>query len=421
MTNTVVVGLQWGDEGKGKIIDVLARDFDIIVRYQGGNNAGHTVLVNKKEFVFHTIPSGILHPKKICVIGNGVVVNPQALLEEIEALRKEDIEVSNDLLKLSESSHLIMPYHRELDRIKDRIGTTKRGIGEAYADKANRVGIRVVDLLDKETLTEKLRVCLKEKNSLFTNIYKQHEGFSLKKIRDEYIRYGELIRSYVIDTTIFINEEIDKGKKVLFEGAQGTLLDIDHGTYPYVTSSNPIAGGACTGAGVSPTKIHRVIGVTKAYTTRVGKGPFPTELSKRLNECIRIKGREYGATTGRPRRCGWLDIVGVRFAAKINAIESLVITKLDVLDDLDKIKICIGYKHNGATIIHFPHSTSSILEEVQPIYEELPGWKMDISHVKDWVDLPKEAKRYLERIKELVEVPICLVSVGPRRDQTIRL
>jgi adenylosuccinate synthase len=412
MANIVVVGAQWGDEGKGKVIDFLTEKADVIVRYQGGNNAGHTVVINGQEFILHLIPSGILHPNKICIIGHGVVFNPKAFLQELEYLKERNIEV-NDNLCISEDTHLIMPYHLNLEQKAEeirKIGTTGRGIGPAYADKASRCGIKIIDLFEEDIFEEKLKI----------NIEQKGNEFNITSIKNEYLGYAKLLKKYVKDTSILLNEAIKDGKNILFEGAQGTLLDVDHGTYPYVTSSNATAGGACTGSGIGPSKIDHVIGVAKAYTTRVGEGPFPTELLAEIGEAIRIKGREYGATTGRPRRCGWFDAVGVKYAVRINGLDSLAITKLDVLNDLEKIKVCVGYEYRGEKINEFPRSIK-VLNECKPIYEELPGWQQEIGDIRSYNDLPTQARDYLAYIKELIQVDIGLISVGPEREQTIAL
>ena len=422
--NIIILGTQFGDEGKGKFIDLLAKRADYIARYQGGATAGHTVVIGKKEFIFHLIPSGILHKRKKCIIGNGVVVDPETLLEEIENLRKRGIDVKGRLF-ISENAHIVMPYHKLLDRVSEvvrkgkRIGTTGRGIGPCYTDKVARTGVRVTDLIDEESLKEKLRTILNEKNQILKKIYHQKE-FSYKKVLTEYSSYGRRIKKYVTNTSLLINQAIDKGKSALLEGAQGTFLDIDWGTYPYVTSSHPIVGGALTGLGVGPTKIDRVIGVTKAYTTRVGRGPLPTELSLRLEKRIRERGKEYGATTGRPRRCGWLDLVLLRSAIQINGLDNLVLTKLDVLDELKEIKICTHYKYRGKRIDYFPNSLK-VLAQSNPQYETLKGWKRPIVGIKSYKRLPANAKKYVERIKKLLKIKIALVSVGPRRNQTIIL
>lgn len=412
MANVVIVGVQWGDEGKGKIIDFLTEDADIVVRYQGGNNAGHTVIVNGQKFILHLIPSGILHPDKICIIGNGVVFNPKAFFEELNYLKERGIGI-NDNLYISEDTHLIMPYHFKLEEKAEKIrkiGTTGRGIGPAYADKTGRCGIKVIDLFEEDTFDEKLQA----------NIAQKEYEFDRTSIKNEYLGYAKLLKKYVKDTSLLLNEAIKNGKNILFEGAQATLLDVDYGTYPYVTSSNATAGGACTGSGVGPTKIDHVIGVVKAYTTRVGEGPFPTELHTEIGEAIRIKGHEYGATTGRPRRCGWFDAIGVKYAVRINGMDSLAITKLDVLNDLEKIKICVGYEYQGEKINEFPKSLK-VLRECRPIYEELPGWQQEISDIRSYDDLPRQVKDYLALIIELTQTKIGLISVGPQREQTILL
>ncbi len=424
MANIVIVGTQFGDEGKGKFIDLLAKRADYVARYQGGANAGHTVVIDKEEFIFHLIPSGILRKRKKCIIGNGLVVDPQTLLEEIENLKERGIDVEGRLF-ISENAHIVMPYHKLLDRVSEiarkgkRIGTTGRGIGPCYTDKVARTGIRVADLIDEESFKEKLRKNLDEKNQLLKKIYHQ-KGLPYKKVLAEYSSYRRKIKKYVTNTSVLINQAIDEGKSVLFEGAQGTFLDIDWGTYPYVTSSSPVAGGALTGLGVGPTKIDRVIGVAKAYTTRVGGGPLPTELPKRLGERIRERGKEYGATTGRPRRCGWLDLVLLRSAIQINGLDSLILAKLDVLDELGEIKICTHYRCRGKRIDYFPNSLK-VLSECKSQYEVLKGWREPISGIKNYRRLPVNAKKYVERIKKLLGIKIALVSVGPQRDQTIIL
>ncbi len=419
MTNIVIVGAQWGDEGKGKVIDLFAPKVDFIVRYQGGNNAGHTVVIGEDEFILHLVPSGILHKGKICVIGNGVVIDPKALLDEIETLEKKGIEIDGRLL-VSEEAHVIFPYHKRLDEIKEekkgKIGTTKKGIGPCYADKVARLGIRVIDLLDEATLKEKLHNNLEEKNAILTKIYMQ-EAFDFETIYREYLNYAKCIKKYVCDTAATLNDAIRKKKRILFEGAQGTLLDVDHGTYPFVTSSNSTAGGASTGTGVGPTKIDKVIGVVKAYTTRVGEGPFPTEFTKDLMGRIRQKGKEFGATTGRPRRCGWFDSLIVKHSIMINGIDEIVVTKLDVLDDLDSLKICTAYRFEGKVYNGFS-SDVKVLTGCEPIYEELPGWKKDTTKITSYLKLPSNAKNYLKRIQVLLKTKIVLVSVGSDRRQT---
>lgn len=422
--NTVIVGTQWGDEGKGKIIDVLSRRADIIVRFQGGNNAGHTIVVNNQQFILHLIPSGVLHKGKICVIGNGVVVDPQVLLEEIKSLQKRGIDIGNNL-KISDQVHLIFPYHKIIDSLREakkaarKIGTTGRGIGPCYADKINRCGIRLVDLLDRDVFREKLKLTLAEKNEIFRKIYR-HRGFSFKKIYDEYLNYAEKIRKYVFDCAEFLNVAIKKDKNILFEGAQGTVLDLDFGTYPYVTSSSATAGGACIGTGISPVDIDKIIGVAKAYTTRVGRGPFPTQFSQNLLEKIRHKGKEFGATTGRPRRCGWFDAVIVRRSITVNHPAEIAVTKLDVLDELKKIKICTAYKYKDKIYRDFPASIR-VLENCQPLYEQHPGWLEDTSGVTRFKDLPLNARRYIKRLEKLLQVKIGMISVGSEREQIIRM
>lgn len=424
MPNIVVVGAQWGDEGKGKVIDILAKDAKFIVRYQGGNNAGHTVVIGKDRFILHLIPSGILHKDKTCIIANGVVIDPKALLDEISTLAKEGINVDGRLL-ISEQCHLIFPYHKKIDELKERkmmgskIGTTKKGIGPCYADKVARTGIRIVDYLNNEVFKMKLKTNIDEKNAILRTLY-NFEGFSFDEAYLTYLGYREKIKKYVQDTTLIINEAVRKKKPIIFEGAQGTLLDVDYGTYPYVTSSNATAGGVCTGAGVGPTKIDKVIGVVKAYTTRVGSGPFPTEFSQDLMDNIRKKGAEFGATTGRPRRCGWFDAVLVRYAVMINGISEIAVTKLDVLDELPSIKVCTAYKYKGKTYEHFPNDTE-VLENAQPIYEECRGWLADTRRITSFHKLPRNAKLYLKKIKDMLKIKILLVSVGSERKQTFSL
>ncbi len=419
MPSTVVIGAQWGDEGKGKVIDIFSAKMDFIARYQGGNNAGHTVVIGNDSFILHLIPSGILHKGKICIIGNGVVIDPKALLEEIKMLEDKGIRVDGRLF-ISEEAHVIFPYHKLLDELKEekkkKIGTTKKGIGPCYADKVARSGIRVIDLMEADTLKEKLRNNLEEKNAILTKIYGA-KPFAFDNLYAEYIDHGRQIKKYVCNTKVILNNAIEKRKRVLFEGAQGTLLDVDYGTYPFVTSSNSTAGGASTGTGVGPGKIDKVIGVVKAYTTRVGEGPFPTEFSKDLMQRIRTKGKEFGATTGRPRRCGWFDSVVVRHSVLVNGIDEIVVTKLDVLDDLDSIKLCTSYKFEGKTYTEFPASIK-VLGSCQPVYEELPGWKADTTRITSYAKLPRNARNYLKRLQELVKTKITLVSVGSERSQT---
>jgi adenylosuccinate synthase len=422
MAVTVVVGAQWGDEGKGKIVDLLSENVDIVARYQGGPNAGHTVVIDGEQIILHQIPSGILRPHTTCVIGNGVVIDPLVLVEEIGLLQKKGFSVTGRLY-ISHRAHLIMPYHRILDQSKEKvmgetkIGTTGRGIGPAYVDKYDRSGIRIVDLLDRETLRSKLVQNIREKNQLLHHIYKSAE-LDTEKIINEYLEFDKLIDEYVTDASVFINNAIDAGKEILLEGAQGTMLDVDFGTYPFVTSSNPIAGGACVGIGIGPTKIDRVLGIVKAYTTRVGRGPFPTEFDPAFSEKIRSLGGEFGATTGRPRRCGWFDAVIVRHAVQVNGLSSLAITKLDVLDTLEEIKICTAYRHGDRVLKHFP-AEPWLQESVQPVYETHPGWQQSTAKVKSYGELPQMAKKYLDRMSELTGTKIDLVSVGSDRNETV--
>lgn len=423
MSSVVVIGTQWGDEGKGKIVDYLAEKADVVVRYQGGNNAGHTVVVNGNEFKLHLLPSGILYKEKICVVGNGVVIDPAVMIKEIKGMKDKGIDTSG--LKISNRAHVIMPYHRLLDAVEEesrgdfKIGTTKRGIGPCYMDKNAREGIRVVDLMDTEEFCLKLERILEAKNHLLKAVYGV-EGFEYEAVKNEYLAYADELRPYVTDTAMVLNDAIKSGQNVLFEGAQATLLDLDHGTFPYVTSSHPIAGGACIGAGVGPTKINKVIGTVKAYTTRVGEGPFPTELKDATGDHIRERGHEYGTTTGRPRRCGWLDAAVVRYAGIISGIDYMAITRLDILDQLDTLKLCVGYKYKGQELKEFPASLK-VLAEVEPIYEELPGWKIDTSKMRSYSELPENARKYVERLSEVSGIKIGIVSVGPGREQTIIL
>ncbi|HOW34915.1 MAG TPA: adenylosuccinate synthase [Candidatus Omnitrophota bacterium] len=420
--NIVVIGAQWGDEGKGKLIDILSKDTDITARYQGGNNAGHTVAVGEKEYIFHLIPSAILHKEKICVIGNGVVIDPKAFLGEIEDLKKRKVHIGPSRLKISGNAHVVMPYHRILDGLreskrKNKIGTTGRGIGPCYADKVTRCGIRIIDLLNPEVLKAKLEDNLAEKNEIFSRVYGRTD-FTFGDIYQEYLDYGKKISPFVCDTALFLNRAIDQGKSILFEGAQGTFLDIDFGTYPFVTSSSSIAGGVCVGSGVAPTKIDKIIAAVKAYTTRVGEGPFPTEFSTGLKEEIRNKGKEFGATTGRPRRCGWFDSVLVRYAAVINGVSELAIMKLDVLDDLKEIQICTGYRYKGKLYKDFPLD-SEVFAHAQPVYEQMKGWQASTRGIRSYPKLPVNARRYVERLEALVKVKIKYISIGSKRDEII--
>lgn len=423
MATAMVLGTQWGDEGKGKIVDYLAQKADVVIRSQGGNNAGHTVVVDDKAFALRLLPSGILFSDKTCIIGSGVVVNPEVLLQELDGMKEKGVKVSK--LEISTRAHVIMPYHIRIDEEDEKlkgdakIGTTKNGIGPCYADKINRVGIRIGDLMDKDIFAKKLRVNLKLKNRLFETYY-GCQGFDFDTIYQEYLGYAERIRPYVKDTNYSANVYVNEGKKVLFEGAQATMLDIDHGTYPFCTSSNPTAGGACTGSGVGPRRMENIVGVVKAYTTRVGAGPFPAEQNNEVGEYLRNTGHEFGTVTGRPRRCGWLDTAVVKYAAMLNSLDYLAITRLDILDDLDTIKICTGYRYNGQLLPEYPASLK-VLEQVEPVYEDMPGWKTDISACKTYDELPEAARKYVERISELVGVPLGIVSVGPNRSQTIIL
>ena len=420
MTSVVVVGTQWGDEGKGKITDFLSQDAEVIARYQGGDNAGHTIVIDGKKFKLHLIPSGIFFPEKISVIGNGVVVNPKSLVKELEYLHAEG--VSTDSLRVSDRAHVILPYHIKLDQLQEaakgdnKIGTTNKGIGPAYMDKAARVGIRIADLLDKEVFAERLKTNLAEKNRLFTKMYGS-EGLSFDDIFEEYYAYGQQIKQYVTDTSVILNDALDAGKRVLFEGAQGVMLDIDQGTYPFVTSSNPVAGGVTIGSGVGPSKINKVVGVCKAYTSRVGDGPFPTELSDEVGERIREVGHEYGTTTGRPRRVGWFDSVVMRHSRRVSGITNLSLNCIDVLSGLDTVKICVAYDLDGKRIDYYPASLEQ-LKRCKPIYEELPGWEEDITGCRSLDELPENARNYVRRVGELVSVCISTFSVGPDREQT---
>ena len=416
----VIVGAQWGDEGKGKIVDMLAERADIAARYQGGANAGHTVCFGDTQHILHLIPSGIFHPHITCVIGNGVVIDPTALMAEIARLRAAGVSIAGRLL-ISHNAHLIMPYHKQLDQIREatgnRIGTTGRGIGPCYIDKFTRIGIRIVDLLDRDLLAKKIKTNIEEKNQILTKIYGETK-LDVDAIIREYQEFDQTIDEYVTDTALYLNRALKEGKRIIAEGAQGALLDIDHGTYPFVTSSNPTSGGACTGLGIPPTAVNTVVGVAKAYATRVGNGPFPTELLTGVGERIRTLGHEFGATTGRPRRCGWFDIVALKYSAMINGIEQLAITKLDVLDDFDEIQVCTGYEYKGKRLKSFPSDLSS-LERITPVYETFEGWKTPLSEVRTYANLPAKARKYVEALSRHTEVPIWLVSVGPRRDQTI--
>lgn len=425
MPVTVVVGTQWGDEGKGKITDLLSRDMDLVVRYQGGNNAGHTVVIGEEVFKMHLIPSGIFYPKVICLIGNGVVVDPAVLIEEQETLKAKGIDPVN--LKVSSQAHVIFPYHKMLDMAQEkkmevgRIGTTCRGIGPCYVDKMNRRGIRIGDLLNRQVFEEKLIWNIEEKKTILEKFYGMEVKLDKNQILDDYLGYVRIFKKYIVeDSSRLVNDAIAASKKILLEGAQGTMLDVDHGTYPYVTSSNPIAGGACAGAGIGPNRIDQILGVVKAYVTRVGSGPFPTEIRDKIGDDLRERGGEYGATTGRPRRCGWFDMVVLKHAAWINGLTQLAVTKLDVLDGLEKIKICIAYEIDGVKTDNFPTDIYK-LEKCVPVYKEVEGWKEPTGSVKNIEDLPQNARKYLELIAELSGIPVTLVSIGAERGQIIRL
>ena len=423
MSTLVVVGVQWGDEGKGKVVDFLSREADVVVRFQGGNNAGHTLVVDGEKTVLHLIPSGVLHRGKTCVIGGGVVVDPEVLVDEIAALRRRGWLGDERLLKISETAHLIMPYHKAVDQARERlrgkgkIGTTGRGIGPTYEDKVARVGIRFVDLLDEEAFAERLARNLEEKNVYLEAILGE-KTLSFREIFDRYCELRECLKSYVTNTSLYLEGEIRRGRNVLFEGAQGMMLDVDYGTYPYVTSSNTVAGAVCAGAGVAPQKIDAVMGISKAYTTRVGSGPFPTELCGPEGERLQRVGDEFGATTGRPRRCGWFDAVVVRTAARLSGLSGLALTKIDVLSGFDTVNICTAYEYNGVRYEEVPAS-ARVLERLTPVYEQLPGWKENLTGVRSLDALPPAARSYVERVEALVGVPVKMVSVGAGRDETI--
>ncbi len=424
MANTCVIGLQWGDEGKGKIIDILAKDYDVIVRYQGGGNAGHTLIIGDEKFIFHLIPSGILHQGKKCVIGNGVVFDPNLFLDEIAGLTKKNIDVNENLF-ISDRAHVVFPYHKKLDLLLEKqkgnsmIGTTGRGIGPCYTDKISREGIRIADLLNKECFKGKLKKTVEDKNRIFVNLY--NEGpVSWEGIYKEYCAYADKIAPFVCDTADLMAMAIDDNKRILFEGAQGSLLDVDFGTYPFTTSSNSTAGGISSGIGVSPRQIHNIIGITKAYTTRVGSGPFPTEVDGEQGEHIRNKGGEFGSTTGRPRRCGWFDAVAIRHSVRISGVDSLIVTKLDVLDDQETISICTGYKYNEKFYNTFP-ADIDVLNNCVPVYEEVAGWCEDTSNVRSTENLPENARSYIKTIENIVGVKVKMISVGPERSQIISI
>lgn len=421
MANVIVIGAQWGDEGKGKITDLLSRSADVVVRYQGGVNAGHTIVVKGQTFKLHLIPSGILYPETECIIGCGTVIDPKVLIEELDQLESFNISTRN--LLISETAHVTMPYHRLLDTAAEerrgsyKIGTTGRGIGPTYADKSERTGIRILDLMDEKSLREQLEWTINYKNVILEKLYNV-PPLDPKEVIEQYLGYAERLRPHVVDTALKIYDAIKRRRNILFEGAQGTLLDLDHGTYPYVTSSNPVAGGACVGTGVGPTMIDRVIGVAKAYTTRVGEGPFPTETDGKIGELLCDRGAEFGTTTGRKRRCGWFDAVIGRYAVRINGMDCLAITKLDVLDELEEIQVCVAYEIDGQRCDDFP-SSSRRFAKMRPIYKTLPGWKQSTADCRSLEDLPRQALDYLKFLAELMEVPIAIVSLGASRDQTI--
>ena len=420
MTSVVVVGTQWGDEGKGKITDFLSENAEVIARYQGGDNAGHTIVIEDTKYKLHLIPSGIFYPEKISVIGNGVVINPKSLVKELAYLH--DAGIVTDNLRISDRAHVILPYHIKLDQLQEdakgdkKIGTTIKGIGPAYMDKAARVGIRIADLLDKNIFKERLKINLEQKNREFVKMY-ECDPIAFDDVFEEYYEYGQQIKKYVTDTSVILNDALDAGKRVLFEGAQGVMLDIDQGTYPYVTSSNPVAGGVTIGSGVGPSKITKVVGVCKAYTSRVGDGPFPTELNDEIGHQIREVGHEYGTTTGRPRRVGWFDSVVMRHSRRVSGLTNLSLNSIDVLSGLDEVKICVAYDLDGERIDYYPASLET-LQRCKPIYETLPGWSEDITSVRHLDDLPEAAKNYVRRVSELVGVKISTFSVGPGREQT---
>lgn len=424
MPNRIVIGSQWGDEGKAKVVDFLTEQADVIIRFQGGANAGHTVKVEDQEFIFHLIPSGIMHPTKYCVIGNGVVLDPAQILKEIVELAEKDI-VPDGRLKIADNAHVVLPWHWTLDRLKEvragkgAIGTTGRGIGPCYSDKVNRHGVRVGDMLDERELRPRVEALADLRNQEFAAMYGT-SPIDPEKVIADYLALGEQIRPFVCDAAEFLHEQIKAGKRLIFEGAQGTILDVDHGTYPFVTSSNTVSGAACCGSGVGPTVIDQVVGVVKAYTTRVGNGPFPTEQDNAVGAKLRKIGHEFGATTGRERRCGWFDAPVVRKSAFVNGLTHLAITKMDVMDNFEEIRICTHYKIDGETVGTMPSQLSRVFR-AQPVYESMPGWKSDTTRCRSWNDLPVNAKNYLIRLSELVEVKIGMVSVGARRDQSIIL
>lgn len=424
MPNVVIIGTQWGDEGKGKVVDLLAEHADIVVRFQGGNNAGHTMVVQGKQFISHLVPSGILQGKT-CYLGNGMVIDPGVLLEELDYLSEHGISVGPDRIRISEKAHVIMPYHKSFDHAREikkgdnKIGTTGRGIGPCYEDKASRRGIRFIELINSTIFSERVKSILEEKNFTLEQ-YLSAASLKADEIIDSYAAYAARLAPYVGNISVELHRSLRTGKQILFEGAQGTHLDIDHGTYPFVTSSNTLSGNACCGAGIGPKEIHHVIGIVKAYTTRVGRGPFPSELFDDIGDTIQEKGAEFGATTGRRRRCGWLDTVILNNAVRLNGLTGLAVTKLDVLGGLDTLKICTGYAYQGKTLDYFPGDLQ-ILAQCKPIYETLPGWSEDISGIRNYNDLPENTKSYLKRIEEIVETPVRIISIGPAREETIVL
>lgn len=423
MANIVVIGTQWGDEGKGKLVDLLTSDADVVARYQGGNNAGHTVVIGGQQHILHLIPSGVLHPGKKCIIGNGVVIDPAAILDEMDGLLSKGMELEGSLF-ISKRAHVIMPWHKELDKAAEtrkcdgkKIGTTGRGIGPCYADKMSRIGIRISDLVTPELLREKIECCIGDINAMLNCLY-GIGPLDAEAIFNEYNAYGKRLKPFVAETSVILKDARKADKNILFEGAQGTMLDVDHGTYPFVTSSNSTSGGACTGTGFGPTFIDGVLGVVKAYTTRVGAGPFPTELGGATGELLQTRGREFGATTGRRRRCGWFDAVIVRYAAMVNGVTGLCLTKLDVLDECEKILICTGYKHNGEVFKDMP-AEKEIFEACEPVYKEMPGWKSNTVGVTEFSELPQAAKDYIKALEDEVGVDFAIISTGPDRDETI--
>ena len=423
MSNVVVVGVQWGDEGKGKFVDLLSQEIDYVVRFQGGNNAGHTVIVDGKKSALHLVPSGILHEGKICLIGNGVVLDPTVFIQELDTLIAQGVDVSPSRLKVSAKTHLIMPYHKVLDQAREKrladgkIGTTGRGIGPCYEDKVARVGVRASDLADPDLLRSKIEVALREKNVLFSALYGL-EPLTVDAVFNEVMAVASRLVPYLTDVSSELEEAWAAGKSVLFEGAQGIHLDIDHGTYPYVTSSNTVSGTAAAGSGIGPNRLDRIIGILKAYTTRVGEGPFPTELHDATGDLLRSNGGEFGVTTGRPRRCGWQDIVVLRESVRLNGLTDIALTKLDVLSGFEEIRLCVAYDYKGRRI-QYPPQEGGALEHVTPVYESMPGWKEDLSACRTWDELPAAARAYIERLEQLSGVPVSMVSVGPDRNQTI--